>query len=120
MFAGERFHSREVQIELGNKQTIIQQKMVASSGKRYSETYKKVAQGRARKRHQEWEKRQNEKEQLELEEAAKWEDGTRKPNAKKLAAEQKKKEQKLAKQQRRELLKAEEHAIEFGPEKETY
>lgn len=94
--------------------------MVASSGKRYSETYKKVAQGRARKRHQEWEKKQSENEQLELEEAAKWEDGVRKPNQKKLVAEQKKLDKKLAKQQRKELLKAEEHAIEFGPDKEIY
>lgn len=43
-----------------------------NTGKRYSETAKKVAAGRARKRRQAYEKDQLEKQQLEAQEAQRW------------------------------------------------
>lgn len=61
-----------------------------NTGKRYSETAKKVAAGRARKRRQAYEKDQLEKQQLEAQEAQRWEEGARTPNQKKLIMEQKK------------------------------
>ncbi|GMM54007.1 Lso1 protein [Maudiozyma humilis] len=84
------------------------------SGKRYSETAAKVAAGRARKRRQAWEKNQEEKAMLELEEAKKWEQGARSANQKRLVADQKARDKKAAKAERDALLRAEEEAIGKG------
>lgn len=88
--------------------------MMHKSGKRYSETAQKVAAGRARKRRQAWEKDQSEKAMLEVEEAKKWDQGTRTPNQKKLEASQKKKDKVSAKKERDALLAAEEESIGKG------
>ncbi|KAG0656336.1 hypothetical protein C6P44_005137 [Monosporozyma unispora] len=84
------------------------------SGKRYSETAHKVAQGKARKRKQEWEKRQQEKEEVEAAEAKKWEQGTRKANPRKLIEEQRKMDKQAAKRERAALLAAEEEELGAG------
>ncbi|CCK68936.1 Lso1p KNAG_0B05020 [Huiozyma naganishii CBS 8797] len=84
------------------------------SGKRYSETAHKVAQGRARKRKQEYEKRQAERAEKEVEESKKWEEGVRKVNPKKLLEEQKKQDKLRARRERAELLTAEQEALGVG------
>lgn len=50
-------------------------------------------------------------EKLEAQEAAKWEEGSRKANSKKITEEQKKQEKLKAKKEREELLAAEEERI---------
>ena len=88
-----------------------------NTGKRYSETAKKVAAGRARKRRQAYEKDQLEKQQLE---AQGWEEGARTPNQKKLIMEQKKTEKLRAKKERDQLLAAEEEALGKGGRGKRY
>ncbi|CCF60128.1 hypothetical protein KAFR_0J00600 [Kazachstania africana CBS 2517] len=84
------------------------------SGKRYSETAAKVAAGRARKNKQAYEKRKLEREALELEEAKKWEQGTRQPNRKKLEQEEKRNAKVQAKKEREALLAMEEEELGKG------
>ncbi|CAI4044908.1 hypothetical protein SUVZ_10G1940 [Saccharomyces uvarum] len=91
-----------------------------NTGKRYSETAKKVAAGRARKRRQAYEKDQLEKQQLEAQEAQKWEQGARTPNEKKLELEQKKAEKLRAKKEREDLLAAEEKVLGRGGKGKRY
>ncbi|KOG98599.1 Lso1p DI49_3021 [Saccharomyces eubayanus] len=91
-----------------------------NTGKRYSETAKKVAAGRARKRRQAYEKDQLEKQQLAAQEAQKWEQGARTPNEKKLALEQKKAEKLRAKKEREHLLAAEEEVLGRGGKGKRY
>ncbi|QHS74243.1 Lso1p SPAR_J01950 [Saccharomyces paradoxus] len=91
-----------------------------NTGKRYSETAKKVAAGRARKRRQAYEKDQLEKQQLEVQEAQKWEEGARTPNQKKLIMEQKKTEKLRAKKERDQLLAAEEEVLGKGGKGKGY
>ncbi|CAI4934457.1 ATV_HP_G0010510.mRNA.1.CDS.1 [Saccharomyces cerevisiae] len=91
-----------------------------NTGKRYSETAKKVAAGRARKRRQAYEKDQLEKQQLEAQEAQRWEEGARTPNQKKLIMEQKNTEKLRAKKERDQLLAAEEEALGKGGRGKRY
>ncbi|WBF13787.1 hypothetical protein N7582_003157 [Saccharomyces uvarum] len=91
-----------------------------NTGKRYSETAKKVAAGRARKRRQAYEKDQLEKQQSEAQEAQKWEQGARTPNEKKLVLEQKKAEKLRAKKEREDLLAAEEEVLGRGGKGKRY
>ncbi|KTA96182.1 Uncharacterized protein AO441_001660 [Nakaseomyces glabratus] len=83
-------------------------------GKRFSESAAKVAQGRARKRQQEWEKNRAQKEHLEAMEAKKWEEGAREGTSKKALLEEKRQQKLAAKKERDALLKAEEKAIGRG------
>ncbi|KAL3230667.1 hypothetical protein RNJ44_01116 [Nakaseomyces bracarensis] len=83
-------------------------------GKRFSESAAKVAQGRARKRQQEYEKNRAHREFLEAEEAKKWEDGARTGVSKKEIMEQKRQEKLAAKKERDAALAAEEEALGRG------
>ncbi|CAI4043809.1 hypothetical protein SKDZ_10G2110 [Saccharomyces kudriavzevii ZP591] len=85
-----------------------------NTGKRYSETAKKVAAGRARKRKQAYEKDQLQTQQLEAQEAQKWEQGVKTPNQKKLILDEKKAEKLRAKKERDGLLAAEEEVLGKG------
>ncbi|KAH3899105.1 uncharacterized protein SCODWIG_00601 [Saccharomycodes ludwigii] len=78
-------------------------------GKRFSESAAKKAAGLARKADQARAKVRAEKEKEAAAEAAKWEEGSRKPNKKKIE-EQNKLTEKLAKKQERDRLLAEEEA----------
>lgn len=83
-------------------------------GKRFSESAAKVAQGRARKRQQEYEKNRSQREKLEAEEAKKWEAGARTGVSKKEIMEQKRQEKLAAKKERDALLAAEEESLGRG------
>ncbi|CAI4500914.1 AGA_1a_G0021530.mRNA.1.CDS.1 [Saccharomyces cerevisiae] len=83
-------------------------------GKRFSESAAKKAAGLARKRDQAHAKQRAQMEQLEAEEASKWEQGSRKENAKKLEEEQKRQEKARAKKERDAFLAAEEEQLGKG------
>lgn len=83
-------------------------------GKRFTESAAKKAAGNARKVEQAAVKRKAEIEALEVLEASKWEQGSRKPSQKQLLEEEKRKEKAKAKQERAALLIAEEEQLGKG------
>lgn len=94
-----------------NKTIYVQgQREKVIMGKRFSESAAKKIAGQARKRDQAAQKHRAEVEKLEAEEAAKWEEGSRKTNPKKLEEEQKRLE-KLEAKKKREAQLAEEEAM---------
>lgn len=80
-------------------------------GKRFTESAAKKAAGNARKRQQAAEKEYAERQRQEAEEAAKWNEGSRKTNPKKVLEEQKRLEKLEAKRLRDALLAEEEAAL---------
>ncbi|SCU97205.1 LAMI_0F09230g1_1 [Lachancea mirantina] len=83
-------------------------------GKRFSESAPKKAAGQQRKREQAAAKDRAHREKVEAAEAAKWDEGSRKPSSKKLVEEQKRLEKLRAKEERDALLAAEEESLGKG------